>query len=244
MARFGRETWSLLLPDGWRAWHDDECATLVADDGIGVLQISAAFKDCDVLDSDLRDFAAEHLGTGAIKPTRAGDFVGFETAFRDGDRLCRLWYLRNRRQMLFVTYNSGMESRSVEDAALQDILASLAASGEDVGGRRVSEVPAERLGRVLATEVNAAAEATLMSTAEKIEKEALEKGRAQGRDEGRNEGRDEGQRDLLVRMLTARFGALPASVVQRVRAGNTTELERWAEAILFVKTLDEVFGPR
>jgi hypothetical protein len=29
VARFGRETWSLVVPDGWRAWHGDECATLM-----------------------------------------------------------------------------------------------------------------------------------------------------------------------------------------------------------------------
>ncbi len=52
-ARFGRETWSLRPPEGWRAWHDAECATLVANDEIGALQISAAFKDSEVGDDDL-----------------------------------------------------------------------------------------------------------------------------------------------------------------------------------------------
>lgn len=132
-AHFGRETWSLLVPDDWRAWHDEECATLVADDEIGALQISAAFKDSDVQASDLREFAAEHLEAGAkAKPTEAGDFVGFEIAFRDEDRFWRQWYLRNGRQMLFLTYNCDLESRSAEDAVLRDILASLVARSEHV----------------------------------------------------------------------------------------------------------------
>lgn len=87
---------------------------------------------------------------------------------------------------------------------------------------RVSDVPAEQLGRVLATEVDAVAEATLMSTAERIEKAAFLK--------------------LLERQLTARFGALPADVAQRLRTASSAEIERWAEAILFAKTLDDVFG--
>jgi hypothetical protein len=131
--RFGRETWSLLVPDGWRAWHDDACATLVAEHEIGALQISAASKDSEVLDRDLREFAAEHLEAGAkARSTEAGDFVGFEIVLGDGERFWRQWYLRNGRQVLFVTYNCGSESRGAEDAAVREILASLAARGEHV----------------------------------------------------------------------------------------------------------------
>ena len=132
-ARFGRETWSLRVPEGWRASHDEACATLVADNEIGALQISAAFKDTDVLDTDLREFAAEHLEAGAnAKPSGAGAFVGFEIAFSEEDRFWRHWYLRNGRQMLVVTYNCSLESRGAEDTVVRDILASLAASGEHV----------------------------------------------------------------------------------------------------------------
>jgi len=131
--RFGRETWALIVPDGWRAWHDKECATVVADDHIGALQISAAFKESDVVDADLREFAAEHLQAGAkAQRIEAGDFVGFEIAFSDEGRFWRLWYLRSGRQMLFVTYNCGWQSRGIEDAALRHILASLTARGEHV----------------------------------------------------------------------------------------------------------------
>jgi hypothetical protein len=131
--RFGRETWSLLVPDGWRAWHDDECATLVGPGDVGALQISAAFKDSEVIDADLREFAAEHLKAGAKpRPTEAGDFVGFDIAFSDEECLWRQWYLRNGRQMLFVTYNCGLESRGVEDGPVRAALASLAAGGHDV----------------------------------------------------------------------------------------------------------------
>lgn len=132
-ARFGRVTWSLRPPEGWRAWHDEECATLVADDEIGALQISAAFKDSEVVDADLRDFAADHLDAGANpRPTEAGEFVGFEISFSDGERFWRQWYLRNGRQLLFVTYNCGLDCRGVEDGPLGAALASLQARGHNV----------------------------------------------------------------------------------------------------------------
>jgi len=132
VGRFGRETRSLVVPDGWRAWHDDECATLMGPREVGALQISAAFKDSEVVD-DLREFAAAHLEAGAKpQPTEAGDFMGFEIAFSDEERFWRHWYLRNGRQLLFVTYNCGLESRGVEDGPVGAALASLAARGHDV----------------------------------------------------------------------------------------------------------------
>ena len=127
--RFGRETWSVVVPSGWRARHDDACATLVADHPIGAVQISAAFKDSEILDADLQDFAAEHLGRGATALSRrAGAFVGFEIAFRDEAHCCRQWYLRSGRQMLFVTYNCRLEQQGVEDEVVELILDSLLAN--------------------------------------------------------------------------------------------------------------------
>ena len=95
--RFGRETWSLLVPEDWDAQHDEECATLIGE--IGALQVSAAFKETEVLDSDLRDFASDHIDAGAApRPMQAGDFVGFEIAFGDDECFWRHWYLRNDKQ--------------------------------------------------------------------------------------------------------------------------------------------------
>lgn len=129
--RLGRETWTILVPDGWQAWHADECATFVGDDEVGALQISAAFKESTVLDASLRELAADHLAAGAqARPAVAGDFTGFEIAFSDGEVFWRHWYLRHDRQMLFVTYNCELACRGQEDATVQAMLASLAATSQ------------------------------------------------------------------------------------------------------------------
>jgi len=65
-------------------------------------------------------------------------------------------------------------------------------------------------------------------------------GRDEGRDEGRREGRREGERTLLLRLLRARFGELPAPVVTRVESAETSLLERWGERVLTAQTLAEV----
>jgi hypothetical protein len=42
--------------------------------------------------------------------------------------------------------------------------------------------------------------------------------------------------------MTLRFGALPDSVVARVRSATVDELERWAERMLVATTLDELLA--
>lgn len=133
VSRFGTNTWTLQVPTGWRAWHDEECSTLVGPGDVGALQVSAAFKDTEVVDQDLRDFAAEHLEAGAhAEAAEAGDYAGFEIAFSDGESCWRQWFLRRGKQVLFVTYNCAVDDRGVEDDAVQQALASLRQTGQDV----------------------------------------------------------------------------------------------------------------
>ena len=58
----------------------------------------------------------------------------------------------------------------------------------------------------------------------------------------RTEGRAEGRCDLLLELLTSRFGALPADVSARVRAGSDSDLARWAKALLRAMTIEDVFA--
>ena len=135
--RFGRETWSVLVPSGWHAWHDPECATLVGDPEIGALQISAAFKDTPVLDEDLNEFAAELLAAGAkAQSVVAGDFVGFEIAYTDAENSWRQWFLRHGKQALFVTYNCSTDDRGREDTAIAQVIASLSPTRTQPNRRR------------------------------------------------------------------------------------------------------------
>lgn len=54
------------------------------------------------------------------------------------------------------------------------------------------------------------------------------------------QGRQEGERALLLRLLRARFGELPANAMARIESADTTALERWGERVLTAKTLAEV----
>jgi len=103
--QFGRETWSLSVPDGWTAHHDDECATLLGPGEGAVVQISAYFKDSDFIDEDLLEFASDQIDAGLTPISdQAGVFQGFRFEWREEQESFQFCYFRHSRQMLFVSY--------------------------------------------------------------------------------------------------------------------------------------------
>lgn len=59
---------------------------------------------------------------------------------------------------------------------------------------------------------------------------------------GEAKGEIRGQARILLHQLRLRFGPLEASVTQKVRNGSSDEILQWAEALLTVETLDDLFG--
>ncbi len=80
----------------------------------------------------------------------------------------------------------------------------------------------------------------MMTWADRIEA----KGRAAGRDEGHKEGLAEGRKgvyDLVLHLLSQRFGRVPASIKRRIEAiSSVQELTRLAESVLKVDSLEEL----
>jgi hypothetical protein len=62
------------------------------------------------------------------------------------------------------------------------------------------------------------------------------------RAEGRNEGRAEGRAETLTQLQTQKFGPLPDSVVAKLHAASTEQLEGWTGRVLSATTLDEIFA--
>ncbi|MFS8066193.1 MAG: DUF4351 domain-containing protein, partial [Byssovorax sp.] len=54
--------------------------------------------------------------------------------------------------------------------------------------------------------------------------------------------REQGEQKILLKLLRLRFGDLSESVMTRIRAAGSTQIERWAELVLTARTLDEVLG--
>jgi head-tail adaptor len=102
----------------------------------------------------------------------------------------------------------------------------------------VTEVAAERLAVLFAQVGGVEDEEFIMSTAEKL----IAKGEARGEARGKALGEAAGRVAVLLRMLTARFGPVPDSIVARLRAASVAELDRCADRLLAAATIDDVFA--
>jgi hypothetical protein len=67
-------------------------------------------------------------------------------------------------------------------------------------------------------------------------------GMAEGTIKGKAEGNAEGRLEIVLKLLAARYGALSADLVARVRDASATDLERIAERILTAGTPEEALG--
>ena len=115
----------MILPEGWRGQHDEECSTITRVRCKGALQISACRKERSaVTDVDLREFAFEQReGSAQLRRYRFGTFGGFGASSLRNGTYWREWWLRAGSVMLYVTFN---DEKRVRLRALKPILDSLA----------------------------------------------------------------------------------------------------------------------
>jgi len=74
-----------------------------------------------------------------------------------------------------------------------------------------------------------------------LRQEGRLKGREEGLQEGLQKGLQKGEANLLLRLLTRRFGSLSEATSERINTASSAELERWTDNILDARTLEEVF---
>ena len=106
----------------------------------------------------------------------------------------------------------------------------------------VTEVPAEALRSVVSEASDPELADSIMSTANKLRAEGEAKGEVRGEAKGEARGEATGRIKLLLRMLQARFGTLPAEVTERIRSASTDDLDRWGVRLMDASALDEVFA--
>ncbi len=111
--------------------------------------------------------------------------------------------------------------------------------------------PEEVLQRLLAA-VGDEGKEEVVSVADKLvehgRREGLQEGRREGLQAGRREGlqagRREGLQHTLLKLLGARFGALPEDIVARVNSADIPQLDRWFDRVLTATTLADALGDR
>ena len=58
----------------------------------------------------------------------------------------------------------------------------------------------------------------------------------------KTESKAEGKAELLIRLLSRRFGPLPRWAEARVSKAKSVQIEEWADAVLDASSLTEVLG--
>ena len=115
--------WSLLLPDEWSADRDDDVIVIGDQDGVGVLELSELHKEKGVFNSaDVETIASEG---GALKDVQVGSFRGAYSSFLEDDAALREWYLYAEDLLLYITYSCDIDNRGLDDAIVDEILATL-----------------------------------------------------------------------------------------------------------------------
>jgi len=79
--------------------------------------------------------------------------------------------------------------------------------------------------RTVAREINQQSEDLMQTMADYLESKGMARGR----------------RELLLRLLQRRFGALPARAGEQVMAGDDAEIDRWSDRLLEASSLDDIF---
>ncbi|XXX81770.1 Rpn family recombination-promoting nuclease/putative transposase [Sorangium sp. So ce134] len=105
-------------------------------------------------------------------------------------------------------------------AALEALLRYLVATHVRFGVRKI--------GRILEEAAGPRAQEAIVTTLDEIERRGERKGRAQGRAQ------------TLLELLTARFGAVPAEVSERILAANEAALVAWTTRVLTAPTPEDV----
>ena len=70
--------------------------------------------------------------------------------------------------------------------------------------------------------------------------EILKEGLQQGKEEGLQQGKEEGKADLLIRLLSKRFGNLDSSLESRIRELAVTQIEALGDNLFDFSSLDDV----
>ena len=88
-----------------------------------------------------------------------------------------------------------------------------------------------------------------MAYVSSFERSAIEKGMQAGRQEGIQTGRQEGMQVgealALQKLLTKRFGAIPAETIGKITTASTAQIDAWLDLVLDAPSLDVIFeSPR
>jgi hypothetical protein len=119
--------WSIQLVDNWVLESNKNYYLCSNPKGYGSLILSEYTKDTTITNKDIIDL--EEFNNDDIlhlKEVKCGDFNGLYIAYTDEENnFWRKWWLKNKRLLLFVSYNCDFKNKSYEMDLVDKMLSSL-----------------------------------------------------------------------------------------------------------------------
>ncbi|MEM0953846.1 MAG: hypothetical protein AAGI24_06870 [Pseudomonadota bacterium] len=124
------EWWSLALPPEW--WADrEEDSILIGDrDSVGSIEVSTLHSDSGAFElAQIKQLAqANSEGDWSWDTATVGAYTGIVTRYQDEGDAVREWYVACDEILLFITYSCELENAGLDDAAVDEMLATLTPS--------------------------------------------------------------------------------------------------------------------
>lgn len=122
------EWWSLLLPPEWVAETDDDGCVVIGDrDGVGCIELSELrHPDGGFSLREVREFAEEQGSEPMWTDCALGALRGVYRAIAEDDAAIREWCVASGPLLLYITYSCDPDNAGMDDAAVDELLATLA----------------------------------------------------------------------------------------------------------------------
>ena len=122
------EWWTIGIPPEWWADQEDDSILVGDRDDVGCIEISTLHKEKGAFtDVEVRTLAQENSESDwSWDKSTLGPFAGVSTHYREEEDAVREWYVAADGVLLFVTYSCDVENEGLDEAAVDEILSTLA----------------------------------------------------------------------------------------------------------------------
>lgn len=121
------EWWTIGVPPEWWADQEDDSILVGDRDDVGCIEISTLHKDEGAFtDAEVQAMARDNGESDwSWEKIALGPFAGVSTHYLEEEDAVREWYLAAGGVLLFVTYSCDADNAGLDDAAVDEILATL-----------------------------------------------------------------------------------------------------------------------
>jgi len=121
------DRWVMMLPPEWLAEEDEDTIVIADRDEVGCIEISTICKEQGDFGSEEVSALArsESPDVCAWQSATLGGFTGCYASFTEEQAAIREWYVASGSVLLFITYSCDQDNGGMDDAAVDEILATL-----------------------------------------------------------------------------------------------------------------------